>query len=185
MLRTLALLPCALLLSLTTAAWGAPLSLLRRAAAAVGAGGGDTAAAGAGAGAMQWPIELHNLTWTSERGAILLNGRQFHLKGLNWFGLESETRYVSCKSRKTRGYVSEGSGSTYPDLALTRLSYILNTQSPAWPVGRHARRHYDLSGQQQGTARSKAPTEARIHQRVFITSKPSSHRPHTRPHTTV
>ena len=82
MMRTLALLPFVLLLSLTTAA---------------GAGGGDTAAAGAGA--VQWPIELHNLTWTSERGAILLNGRQFHLKGVNWFGLESETRYVARAGR--------------------------------------------------------------------------------------
>ena len=65
----------------------APLSLLRRAAAAVGAGG-----TAADAAAVQWPIELRNLTWTSERGAILLNGQQFHLKGVIWFGLESETR---------------------------------------------------------------------------------------------
>ena len=86
MMRAFALLFILVFLPLTVAA---PLSLLRRAAAAVGAGGTTADAA-----VVQWPIELQNLTWTSERGAILLNGQQFHLKGVNWFGLESETRCV-------------------------------------------------------------------------------------------
>jgi endoglucanase len=30
-----------------------------------------------------------HLTWTSEQGAILLNKHQFHMKGLNWFGMET------------------------------------------------------------------------------------------------
>lgn len=77
--------PIALFLVLLSVAAAAPLSLLRLAAAAGAAGATPNAGT-------QWPMELHNLTWTSERGAILLNGQQFHLKGVNWFGMESETR---------------------------------------------------------------------------------------------
>lgn len=66
----------------SVAAAAPPLSLLRRAAAAGAAGATPNTGT-------QWPMELQNLTWTSERGAILLNGQQFHLKGVNWFGMET------------------------------------------------------------------------------------------------
>lgn len=34
-------------------------------------------------------LYLHDLTWSTAEGAILLNGRhQFHVKGANWFGLD-------------------------------------------------------------------------------------------------
>jgi hypothetical protein len=86
LLRPLSLHLLLLLLSMALSL-ASPLSLLRRRAAAT-----DTAATATAA--VQWPIELQNLTWTSEQGAILLNGRQFHLKGVNWFGMETETRCV-------------------------------------------------------------------------------------------
>lgn len=72
--------PLAVLLLSTLAAAAPPLPQLRRRALAA-----TTDAA------VQWPVELQNLTWTSERGAIFLNGRQFHLKGVNWFGVETES----------------------------------------------------------------------------------------------
>jgi hypothetical protein len=82
--RPLALLVLSTASALLAAA-APPLPVLRRRALATTT-----------AGAVQWPVELQNLTWTSERGAILLNGRQFHLKGINWFGAETEsTRCVS------------------------------------------------------------------------------------------
>ncbi len=39
-------------------------------------------------------LKLMDLAWSTEKGAILLNGRHhFHIKGLNWFGIENaETR---------------------------------------------------------------------------------------------
>lgn len=32
------------------------------------------------------------LEWTSERNQVLVNGRPFRIKGLNWFGFETEVR---------------------------------------------------------------------------------------------
>lgn len=78
------LLPFLLLAHLATALPLSSSSLLLRRQTATTTGEEDTV--------HRQPIELRNLTWTSERGAILLNGRQFHLKGVNWFGMETDTR---------------------------------------------------------------------------------------------
>jgi hypothetical protein len=33
------------------------------------------------------------LAWRSEGGQLTVNGRRFHLKGVNYFGFETDTRY--------------------------------------------------------------------------------------------
>lgn len=76
----LVLLPFLLLAHRSSLAAASPVSsVLRRRAATAGGEG----------------VQLHNLTWTSERGALLLNGWHFHLKGINWFGAETDMRAPS------------------------------------------------------------------------------------------
>jgi hypothetical protein len=49
---------------------------------------GQQAGAGAAA-ATTFPVGAP-LKWTSERNQVLVNGRPFRIKGLNWFGFETE-----------------------------------------------------------------------------------------------
>lgn len=81
-----------------------------------------------------FPLDGTPLEWTSERNQVLVNGRPFRIKGLNWFGFETEVSSLA----KILSRLLEGTDRLTRPRPFIRpsIQHPPTGQLPPWPVGR-------------------------------------------------